>query len=90
MILQVLLPVAVTLLFYVLFHGLQILYGNMTSTLRYVDGPKSSSFLFGNSREIGADSYLTSRWAEQFGRIFLFHGLFSTCTRPTSKLSLTS
>ncbi|KAJ7241330.1 hypothetical protein B0H12DRAFT_1133709 [Mycena haematopus] len=86
MILQILLPIAATFLCYVLFHASQILYRNLTSPLRYVDGPKNPSFIFGNFKEMGDDAYLTSKWREQFGGTFRFNGLFSTSELHTTDI----
>jgi hypothetical protein len=52
MISQILTPVAGTLLFYVLFHTLPIVYRGLTSPLRHVRGPKNPSLIFGNSQEM--------------------------------------
>ncbi|KAJ6496408.1 cytochrome P450 [Mycena sanguinolenta] len=86
MILQILLPVAATLLCYFIFHASQILYRNLTSPLRFVGGPKSPSFLLGNFKELADDSYLTGKWRDQFGGTFLFHGLFSTSELHTTDI----
>ncbi|KAF7364385.1 hypothetical protein MSAN_01099200 [Mycena sanguinolenta] len=86
MILQILLPIAATLLCYFIFHASQILYRNLTSPLRFVGGPKSPSFLLGNFKEIGDDAYLTGKWRAQFGGTFRFHGLFSTSELHTTDL----
>ncbi|KAJ6496338.1 cytochrome P450 [Mycena sanguinolenta] len=86
MILQILLPIAATLLCYVVFHASQILYRNLTSPLRFVDGPKSPSFLLGNFKEMGDDAYLTGKWRDQFGGTFRFHGLFSTSELHTTDI----
>ncbi|KAJ7246829.1 cytochrome P450 [Mycena haematopus] len=86
MILQIVLPIAATFLCYVLFHASQILYRNLTSPLRYVDGPKNPSFIFGNFKEMGDDAYLTTKWQDQFGGTFRFNGLFSTSELHTTDL----
>ncbi|KAF7364387.1 hypothetical protein MSAN_01099400 [Mycena sanguinolenta] len=86
MILQILLPVAATLLCYFIFHASQILYRNLTSPLRFVGGPKSPSFILGNFKEMGEDAYLTGKWRAQFGGTFRFHGLFSTSELHTTDI----
>ncbi|KAF8202807.1 cytochrome P450 [Mycena galopus ATCC 62051] len=86
MILQILLPIAGTLVCYVLSHALQIVYRDLTSPLRYVDGPKSPSFIFGNIKAMGADSYLTDKWRQQFGGTFVFNGLFSISELHTTDI----
>ncbi|KAF8190974.1 cytochrome P450 [Mycena galopus ATCC 62051] len=86
MILQILAPIVGTLLCYVLYHAFQILYHNLTSPLRYVDGPKSPSFLLGHFKNMAEDSYLTSKWRNQFGATFIFHGLFSLSELHTTDI----
>ncbi|KAF7364360.1 hypothetical protein MSAN_01096400 [Mycena sanguinolenta] len=86
MILEVLLPIAATLLCYFIFHASQILYRNLTSPLRFVGGPKSPSFLLGNFKEMGDDPYLTEKWRAQFGGTFRFHNLFSMSELHTTDL----
>ncbi|KAF7364386.1 hypothetical protein MSAN_01099300 [Mycena sanguinolenta] len=86
MILQILLPIAATLLCYFIFHASQILYRNLTSPLRFVGGPRSPSFLLGNFKEMGDDAYLAGKWRAQFGGTFRFHGLFSTSELHTTDL----
>ncbi|KAJ7241312.1 hypothetical protein B0H12DRAFT_44768 [Mycena haematopus] len=86
MILQILLPIAATFLCYVLCHVSQIIYRNLTSPLRYVDGPKSPSFIFGNFKEMEDDAYLTAKWRDQFGGTFRFNGLFSTSELHTTDI----
>ncbi|KAJ6467733.1 cytochrome P450 [Mycena sanguinolenta] len=86
MILQIILPIAATILCYFIFHASQILYRNLTSPLRFVGGPKSPSFLLGNFKEMGDDAYLTGKWRDQFGGTFRFHNLFSTSELHTTDL----
>ncbi|KAF8202818.1 cytochrome P450 [Mycena galopus ATCC 62051] len=78
--------IAGTSLCYVCFHASQILYRNLTSPLRCVDGPINPSFIFGQFKAMGADSYLTDKWREQFGGIFLFSGLFSISELHTTDI----
>ncbi|KAJ7138836.1 cytochrome P450 [Mycena filopes] len=77
MIFEVLLPVAGTVLFYLLYHAGQVLYHNLASPLRHLDGPGSPSLLVGNFKEMSEDASLTEQWRNQFGSIFRFKGLFS-------------
>ncbi|KAJ6543029.1 cytochrome P450 [Mycena capillaripes] len=84
MISQVVVPIAGTLLCYLLFHAFQILYRNFTSPLRHVAGPESPSLVFGNFQEIGDNVYLTQKWRDQFGPNFMFKGLFSISELHTS------
>ncbi|KAJ7714562.1 cytochrome P450 [Mycena olivaceomarginata] len=75
MISQIIVPIAGTLLCYLLFHASQIIYCNLTSPLRHMVGPKNPSFVFGNFKDIGADPNLTNKWRSEFGANFLFSGL---------------
>jgi len=70
MISQILIPIAGTVLFYVLFHAFPIVYRELTSPFRHMAGPKSSSLLFGNSQEMAEDPDLTDKWRNEFGATF--------------------
>lgn len=52
MISQVALPIAATLLCYVLLRAVQSVYRNLTSPLRHMVGPKNPSFVLGNFKEM--------------------------------------
>ncbi|KAJ7191322.1 cytochrome P450 [Mycena pura] len=86
MISQLFLPIAATLLAYVLFHAAQIVYRNLTSPLRHVVGPRSPSLILGNFKEMADDPALAEKWREEFGPNFLFRGLFSMSELHTSDL----
>ncbi|KAJ7609498.1 cytochrome P450 [Roridomyces roridus] len=68
---QLLLPIALTLLGYTIFHALHFLYHELTSPLRFVAGPSNSSIVFGNSKEmVGFFSFSTAtiaNWRKEFG-----------------------
>ncbi|KAJ6605398.1 cytochrome P450 [Mycena vulgaris] len=83
---QILLPVAGTLLCYGLFHVGQFVYRHLTSPLRHVAGPKSPSLILGNFKQMADDVQLTQRWRNEFGRNFVFKGLFSISELHTSDL----
>ncbi|KAJ7762961.1 cytochrome P450 [Mycena metata] len=85
MILQVLVPIVGTLLFYILYHAGQVLYHNLTSPLRHVVGPKSPSLLVGNFKEMAEKGpRLTKQWRDEFGSTFTFKGLFNVSELHTS------
>ncbi|KAF7298636.1 hypothetical protein MIND_00810700 [Mycena indigotica] len=87
MITQILLPVTATLVAYLLYHALQILYNNLTSPLRNIlSGPPNPNLLIGNFKEMAEDARLSSRWREEYGKNFIFHGLFSISELHTSDL----
>ncbi|KAK7012408.1 cytochrome P450 [Favolaschia claudopus] len=77
MISQLLLPIAGTAIFYVLLHAARFLYGICLPPLRYLAGPKNHSWVFGNVKQMGEDAYLTAKWRDQYGPVFLFRVLFS-------------
>ncbi|KAF7363184.1 hypothetical protein MVEN_00671000 [Mycena venus] len=87
MISQILVPIAGTLLLYLLFPILQVLYYNVTSPLRHVAGPRSPSLIFGNFKEMAGDPGLTAKWRKEFGPNILFRGLFSIYELHTSDLA---
>ncbi|KAJ7328869.1 cytochrome P450 [Mycena albidolilacea] len=86
MISQLLIPIAGTILFYVLFHALSIVYRELTSPLRYMAGPKTRSLLLGNSQEMMEDPNLTDRWRSEFGATFRFKGVFGISELHTSDI----
>ncbi|KAJ7087980.1 cytochrome P450 [Mycena belliarum] len=92
MIYQVLLPIGVTLLSYVVFYVLQYAYREYTSPLRHVVGPKNPSFVLGNFRQMAVsaaqsnDAHLTEKWRQEFGPTFQFKGLFSVSELHTSDI----
>jgi hypothetical protein len=53
---QIFVPIAATFLFYLLLWASRILYHNLTSPLRHVDGPKNPSLLYGNFKDMGVRS----------------------------------
>ncbi|KAF7328728.1 hypothetical protein MVEN_02501400 [Mycena venus] len=86
MISQILVPVAGTILFYVLFHALPILFRELTSPLRHMRGPKNPSLVFGNFQEMMEDPNLTDKWRNEFGATFLFKGVFGISELHTSDI----
>ncbi|KAJ7343735.1 cytochrome P450 [Mycena albidolilacea] len=91
MISQILLPIAGTLLCYLVFHVSQILYRNLASPLRHVAGPKTPDFMafgfiFGNFKDMMEDPYLTAKWRREFGSTFRFKGLFSISELHTADI----
>ncbi|KAK6974831.1 cytochrome P450 [Favolaschia claudopus] len=77
MITQLVLPVIAVIVFYIFVDIARIWFRNWTSGLDYIDGPKNSSFVLGNFKEMNEDPYLTSKWRNRFGPIFKFKDLFS-------------
>ncbi|KAJ7242395.1 cytochrome P450 [Mycena haematopus] len=86
MISQILIPIAATILFYVLFHTLPIVYRELTSPLRRMAGPKNPSLLFGNSQGMMEDPDLTDKWRNEFGPTFRFKGIFAISELHTSDI----
>ncbi|KAJ7735839.1 cytochrome P450 [Mycena maculata] len=83
---QTLLPIVGTLICYGLSHILQLVYRKFTYPLRHVSGPKNSSFIFGNYRDMLSDTELMQKWRNEYGRNFLFKGLFSITQLHTSDI----
>ncbi|KAJ7183142.1 cytochrome P450 [Mycena filopes] len=86
MISQLFLPVLGTLLCYVAFHVVQLLYHDLTSPLRRMVGPKNPSLLLGNFQQMADDSLVVDRWRQEFGPNFVFKGLFSVRELHTSDI----
>ncbi|KAJ7687494.1 cytochrome P450 [Mycena rosella] len=86
MIYQILLPIAGTLLFYVVLYAVQFVYRDLTSPLHHVVGPKSPSLIVGNFRQMATDPHLTEKWRQEFGANFRFRGLFSVSELHTSDI----
>ncbi|KAF7314138.1 Cytochrome P450 [Mycena chlorophos] len=88
---QILLPIIVTVLAYILFHALQILYDNLASPLRHIlPSPPIPNYLAGNFKEMADDPGLTRKWREMYGSSFVFHGLLSMNELHTSDLKALS
>ncbi|KAJ7622096.1 cytochrome P450 [Roridomyces roridus] len=83
---EILLPIVLTFLFYILFHGARILYHELTSPLRNLVGPGSPSLLTGNFTELIADFETTENWRKMYGPTFQFRGLFSISELHTSDI----
>ncbi|KAF7308128.1 Cytochrome P450 [Mycena chlorophos] len=74
---QIAAPITATFVGYSLFHAFQIWYRDWTSPLHGMKGPPNPSWLLGNFREMNLDFWLPHRWRQEYGRTFLFRGLFS-------------
>ncbi|KAJ7622094.1 cytochrome P450 [Roridomyces roridus] len=74
---QLLLPLAGTLGCYALYQAASFLYGELTSPLRHLSGPRNASLVLGNFKEMMEDIDLPNRWRAQFGRTFRFKSIFS-------------
>ncbi|KAJ6560690.1 cytochrome P450 [Mycena sp. CBHHK59/15] len=67
---------------YVLYRVFNIVHAELTSPLRYLPGPKSTHWFFGNLKELasdqtsGLDKRTAERWVAQYGRTMKFHRLF--------------
>ncbi|KAF7332942.1 hypothetical protein MVEN_02400100 [Mycena venus] len=69
---QTLLPIAGAILYYVLYY----VYRASTYPLYNVRGPRSTSFIFGNFKQMQDDNQLTKMWREEFGPVFRFKHLY--------------
>ncbi|KAJ7896689.1 cytochrome P450 [Mycena olivaceomarginata] len=86
MVSEILLPIAGTLFFYASYDIVQLHLSPLDIILAHVAGPPSSSWMFGNFKEIRGDPQLTDRWREEFGPTFKFKWLFSTSELYTSDI----
>ncbi|KAJ7638146.1 cytochrome P450 [Mycena rosella] len=86
MIYQILVPIAGTLLCYMVLYVVQFVYRDLTSPLRHVVGPKNPSLIVGNFRQMAADPHLTEKWRQEFGANFRFRSLFSISELHTSDI----
>ncbi|KAJ7144946.1 cytochrome P450 [Mycena crocata] len=92
MFLELLLSVFGTLGAYILYHVLKCLYQEFNSPLRYLPGPKSTHFFYGNLKEVwqSDSSVLHEQWIEQYGptlRYTGFLGLTRLYTTDTKALN---
>ncbi|KAJ7110658.1 cytochrome P450 [Mycena epipterygia] len=64
---------------YALYELFKAIYGELTSPVRNLRGPKSTHWLYGNLKEImeDEDSGLQERWIQQYGQTMKFYGLFN-------------
>ncbi|KAJ7242990.1 cytochrome P450 [Mycena rebaudengoi] len=84
---QLLIPLLVTLLSYVLLYLTRRLYHEFTSPLRALPGPKSANWIVGNFFRLNAnEAAVTTRWREEFGPNFLFATLFNEKELYTSDI----
>ncbi|KAJ6586473.1 cytochrome P450 [Mycena vulgaris] len=68
--------IAGTLGAYVLCYILKIVYAEFTSPFRYLPGPKSAHWFFGNLKGLNEASGVEEQWVEQYGRTIKLHGFF--------------
>ncbi|KAJ7718641.1 cytochrome P450 [Mycena metata] len=71
---------------YLLWKILNGLYAELTSPLRYLPGPKSSHWFYGNLLEVAADEHsgLEERYVKEYGRTFKYHWLFGKASLYTT------
>ncbi|KAF7341829.1 hypothetical protein MSAN_02038100 [Mycena sanguinolenta] len=71
---------------YTLYRILRALYRESTSPWRYLRGPPSTHWLYGNLKEFMADenSGLEERWLQQYGRTSKFQSLFGVTVLHTA------
>ncbi|KAJ7242950.1 cytochrome P450 [Mycena rebaudengoi] len=88
---QLLIPLLVTLLSYVLLFLTRWLYHEFTSPLRGLPGPKSANWIVGQFFRLNAnETVVTARWREEFGPNFLFSTLFNKKELYTSDIKAIS
>ncbi|KAJ7025619.1 cytochrome P450 [Mycena alexandri] len=77
-VLNLFLPLFLTAGVYVLLFFAQLLFREFRSPLRKLAGPKSSSFVLGNVKEMEEDPGITKKWRHQFGHTFQLRSVFNT------------
>ncbi|RDB19459.1 hypothetical protein Hypma_013686 [Hypsizygus marmoreus] len=77
-IIQLVGSLAATLAAYGLFKAIKLIYGEFTSPLRDLPGPKSTSWIYGNFKEIweAENSVLQEKWVREYGTTIKYTGLF--------------
>jgi len=67
-----------TLVAYGVYRVAKFIYDELTSPLRDLPGPKSSSFIYGNFKEIfeAENSTLHEQWVQEYGTTLKYNGLF--------------
>lgn len=80
-IVKFLVTLAVTFIAYGVYRLSRVIYEELTSPMRDLPGPKSTSLLAGSLKDAQQDeSLLVKGWVRKYGRVFQFKGLFSlTC-----------
>ncbi|CAK5277071.1 unnamed protein product [Mycena citricolor] len=79
-------PIAFTLLSYVVFHLARTLYRGWTSPLKFIDGPPSLNLVFGHSLLTSDVPETGDRWREQYGPTFMAKGMFGVDDLHTTDL----
>lgn len=77
--LNILLPVAGTVLVYVLWAFVSRYIDWYKSSVSTIPGPPCRSWLYGNLRELRGEEpgVMLQRWAERYGHVFKFTGTMS-------------
>ncbi|KAJ6589747.1 cytochrome P450 [Mycena capillaripes] len=89
MLVKLVASVAATVFAFGLFKTLRVVYQELHSPLRLLPGPKSSHFLYGNTRELRQQDgvALQEHWVKKYGRVlrftdfFCFSRLYTTDTK---------
>ncbi|KAJ7347579.1 cytochrome P450 [Mycena albidolilacea] len=81
-----------TLIAYSLFKILKLWYQELNSPLRHLPGPRSSSFIYGNGKELVRDNgpAVQEKWVQTYGRTLkypFFFGLSRLYTTDTKALN---
>ncbi|KAJ7838268.1 cytochrome P450 [Mycena leptocephala] len=87
---QIFYPIALTVLFYALYHVAQLLYRELTYPLRNVAGPKSPSLIFGSFKQLKSDDNVIKQWRDEYGPTFMFRSMFSARHLHTSDVKALS
>ena len=77
---------AITFAYYVV----PMLWATIATPLRYLPGPPSESFFWGNSKliEKAEESALQDQWVAQYGSTIAYKGIFGVCSPKGSLVIL--
>ncbi|KAF8554640.1 cytochrome P450 [Imleria badia] len=77
---KLLLPAFASVTAFGLWKFFQFVYHQFTSPIRHLRGPKGTSWLYGNMRDIwnAEDSVLHEEWVKQYGNTLKYKGLFNS------------
>ncbi|KAK7038502.1 cytochrome P450, partial [Favolaschia claudopus] len=77
-ILRLALPFVATAALYILLQILELLYRDLSSSIRNLVGPKSSSWLYGNVKQLEDNPSISSTWRDTYGPTYQFRTVLTT------------
>ncbi|KAK6984066.1 cytochrome P450 [Favolaschia claudopus] len=77
-ILRLALPFVATAALYVLLQILELVYRDLSSSIRNIVGPKSSSWLYGSVKQLEDNPSISSTWRDTYGPTYQFRTVLNT------------